>query len=294
MASSGRQKAWCNMEILCDKRCIIGEGPVWNAAEEKLYHINGAEKEIRILDLDTKELTVRKLDFGIAALAFGKKGEVLFSCWAGVFRLNDDGSRTLLYDPAKYEILYGNDAKVGPDGRFYVGTQSRRRMKLGEEIDGKLYCIDADGEVKVLLDGLRISNGFDWSMDARRFYHTDSDTHTIKEYAYDKNGPSLTYTGRQVKVPGVDGFTIDQKDRLYVACWGERRIAVVDTKTMEIVDSLDVPARIPASCCFAGKAMDQLVVVTAAWNSDFSEDPKAGYTFVQKTKTKGRLPFLFG
>lgn len=282
------------MELLCDVRCVIGESPVWNAAEGKLYHVGGADNSFHILDLTTKSLTVRKLDFGMAALAFTKQGGIIFSCWQGAFRLNPDGSRTHLYDPAKYEILYGNDAKVGPDGRFYVGTQSRKRMKLGDEIDGKLYCIDPKGRVTVLLDDLRLSNGFDWSMDQKRFYHTDSDTKIIKEYDYDPTTPSLRFTGRQINVPGVDGFTIDRHDRLYVACWGKGHIAVVDTKTMEIIDHIPVPAQIPASCGFAGENMDQLVVTTANWNSDLAQDPNAGFTFIHDTDTQGRPPFLFG
>ena len=282
------------MEILCNSRCTIGEGPIWNAAEEKLYHVGGANNGLHILDVETKAFSPRYLDFGMAALAFTKDGGIIFSCRAGAFSLHADGSRTHLYDPEKYQILYGNDAKVGPDGRFYIGTQSSKRMKLGDEIDGKLYCIDPNGEVKVLLDDLILSNGFDWSMDQKRFYHTDSDTKTIKEYAYDPTTPSLTFTGRQITVPGVDGFTIDEKDQLYVACWGKGHIAVVDTKTMQIIDYIAVPTQIPASCCFAGTAMDQLVVTTANWKSDLQQDPHAGFTFIHQTQTHGRPPFLFG
>ncbi len=282
------------MQILSRKHCVIGEGPVWNPFDSRLYHVNPYEKEICILDIATEQAAVRKLDFGVSAIGFGKKGEVLISTAEGAFLLNADGTRSPLYDREKYDIRYGNDAKVGPDGRFYVGTQSSKRIGVSDSIDGKLYCIDASGEVKILLNGLILSNGFDWSMDAQRFYHTDSDTKIIKEYAYDKNGPSLTFTGRQLHVPGVDGFTIDQNDFLYVACWGKGHIAVVDTKTMTVVDHIEVPTRIPASCCFAGEAMDQLVVVTAAWKTDSQEDPRAGCTFIQKTETRGRKPFLFG
>ena len=86
-----------------------------------------------------------------------------------------------LYDTSKYNILYANDMKVGPDGRIYVGTQSSKRYGVSDKIDGKLYSIDSSGEVRVLLDGLILSNGLEWSMDEKRFYHTDSDTHMIKE-----------------------------------------------------------------------------------------------------------------
>ncbi len=28
------------MNTICDKRCIIGEGPIWNEKEQKLYFTN--------------------------------------------------------------------------------------------------------------------------------------------------------------------------------------------------------------------------------------------------------------
>ena len=283
------------MKILSEKRCLIGEGPVWNPFDRKLYHVNGyGANEICCIDLETKENTVRKLDFGVAAMGFSKKGEMLISCADGAFILNDDGTRKPLYDRTRFEIKYGNDAKVGPDGRFYIGTQSSKRKGVGDAIDGKLYSIDKDGEVRILLDGLLLSNGFDWSMDEKRFYHTDSDTKIIKEYNFHKETGEISFTGRMVEVPGVDGITIDRNDFLYVACWGRGHIAIVDTADLQIKGYIDVPARIPASCGFAGENMDRLAVVTATLHVDPETDPNAGFTFLCDAGTNGRQPYLFG
>ena len=283
------------MNILSDKRCLIGEGPIWNTFDRSLYHVNGyGENEIHRIDLETKETSIRKLAFGVSAIAFSKSGDMLITCADGVFFLNADGSRTPLYDTEKYEIRYANDAKVGPDGRFYVGTQSQKRKGVGSAIDGKLYSIDESGEVKILLDGLILSNGLDWSMDGTRLYHTDSDTHRIREYSFTKETGNISFTGREVEVAGVDGFTIDEKDLLYVACWGKGHIAVVDIADMQVKRYIPVPARIPASCCFAGDEMDRLAVVTATLGADPRNDPRAGFTFISNINTHGRKPFLFG
>lgn len=283
------------MKVLSNKRCLIGEGPIWNEFDNKVYHVNGyGDNEICCIDLETGKNTVRKLDFAVAAMGFSRKGEMLISCFDGAFILNDDNTRTPLYDREKYKIKYGNDAKVGPDGRFYIGTQSSKRKGVGDAIDGKLYSIDKNGNVKVLLDGLILSNGFDWSMDEKRLYHTDSDTGIIKEYNFDKEKGEITFTGRQVEVSGVDGFTIDQNDFLYVACWGYARIAVIDTSDMQIKEYINVPAKIPASCAFAGNDMEKLVIVTATLGSDLEKDKNAGYTFIYNSKTRGRKPYLFG
>jgi sugar lactone lactonase YvrE len=281
--------------VIRQNRCVIGEGPVWNAADEKLYFVNArGQNEICTYAPETGIISARAYDEGTSAIAFSKDGGMLVSRRNGAFYLNEDGSTSPLYDCEKYDLRYCNDAKVGPDGRFYVGTQSEKRVKVSDKINGRLYSIDKDGNVRILLEGLILSNGMEWSIDEKFFYHTDSDTKTIKEYAYDPTTPSLTFTGRQITVPGVDGFTIDEKDQLYVACWGKGHIAVVDTKTMEIIDHIPVPAQIPASCGFAGENMDQLVVTTANWNSDLAQDPNAGFTFIHDTDTQGRPPFLFG
>lgn len=283
------------MRILSKKHCIIGEGPVWNEFNNKLYQVNGfGANEILEIDVNTNELKTRNLLFGVAAIAFSKNGEMLVSCQDGAFILNNDNSKTPLYDAEKYELKYCNDAKVGPDGRFYVGTQSSKRKGVGEAIDGKLYSIDKNGNVKILLDGLILSNGFDWSMDEKRFYHTDSDTQIIKEYNFNKETGEISFTGREVRVNGVDGFTIDKNDFLYVACWGYGYIAVVDTRDMKIKDYINIPAKAPASCCFAGDNMDKLVVVTASYDIDLTADINAGFTFISDINTNGRKPYLFG
>ena len=187
-----------------------------------------------------------------------------------------------------------NDMKVGPDGRIYVGTQSSKRKGISEEIDGKLYSIDKDGNVRVLLEGLRLSNGMEWSLDEKRFYHTDSDTGIIREYFFDKESGDIVYTGREISVPGVDGFTIGMDGCLYVGCWGRGHVAVVDTETLSVRSHIEMPAKIPTSCGFMGEEMDHLAVTTADYGSDLEKDPNAGFTVIQMMNTTGRAPYLFG
>ena len=283
------------MTILCPKRCIIGEGPIWNDREQLLYYVNGYENEICIVNTASKELVVKKLpapETGVAAIAFGENGDIILSRSDGVFILRGD-EYIPLYDKDKYELRYCNDMKVGPDGRLYVGTLSEKKRRVSEKIDGKLYSIDNSGVVKLLLDGLIVSNGMAWSADGLRFYHTDSDTCFIKEYMLDSLTGDIRYTGREVYVLGVDGFTIDQNDNLFVACWGQGHIAVVDTAKMEITSYIKVPAAIPTSCAFVGQNMENLAITTATYGISEMEQDKDGMTFICAPGAKGRLPYLF-
>ncbi len=273
------------MKCISDKKCIIGEGPIWNEKEQLLYFVNGFANEICILDIFTGKLKIRE-NINAAAIAFDAENRIIISSNTGVYYLNDDNSQELIYP-----ISFGNDMKIGPDGRIYVGTQSSRRVGVSDKVDGKFYSIDKSGDARVLLDNLLLSNGLEWSMDEKRFYHTDSDTNIIKEYVFDKMSGNISYTGRCVEVKGVDGFTIDMKDKIYASCWGQGHIAVIDTKQMEIADYITTPAKISASCCFCGKDMDTLAVVTASYDCD---DENSGQTFIKKCNTTGRLPYLFG
>ena len=281
------------MEILSRKRCIIGEGPIWNAKERVAYIMNGLENEICKIDISSGELRVLHTRKLVAAIAFDKENRMIASCLDGVFYLDGD-EMTPLYDTEKYNISGGNDMKVGPDGRIYIGTQCEKRRGLSDKVDGKLYSIDKDGNVRTLLDGLILSNGMEWSMDEKRFYHTDSATQIIKEYSFDKESGDIEFTGRSVYVLGVDGFTIDKNDLLHVACWGQKHIAVVDTRDMEIIDYIDTPATAPASCAFVGEDMSHLLVVSANYNDAYLQDEYAGFTFKKKMSVGGRTPYLFG
>lgn len=282
------------MEVLCRNRCYIGEGPIWNEKERKLYFVNPGEKEICIADVYTGKLSVRKLEEKVSALAFAKDGSMLVSRKDGAYLLREDGAIENLYDPSKYRLKNCNDAKVGPDGRFYVGTQSSKRLGISEEVDGKLYSVDKDGNVKVLLEQMRLSNGFDWSMDEERLYHTDSDTHQIREFRFYKETGELENTGRVVFVPGVDGLTIGQDDCIYAACWGQGHVAKIDTKTLQGTEHIKVPTPIPASCAFAGDQMEFLAVTTCLFEYEQTSEPGAGFTYLHKMAIRGRKPYLFG
>ena len=283
------------MNICSCVRCNIGEAPIWNEEENLLYFTNGyGGNEICKLNLNDNTVIKQKVLIGVSAFAFNKQNKLIVSRQDGVFYLNKNNNVEQIYDTCKFSLKYCNDMKVGPDGRIYVGTQSSKRKGVSDKIDGKLYSIDKNGEVKILLDGLLLSNGLDWSMNEKRFYHTDSDTGLIKEYDFDKKTGNIEFTGRQVEVSGVDGFTIDQNDNLLVACWGRGHIAVVDTKTFSISSYIRTPFSIPTSCGFCGKDMSKLAITSATLGADLKTDVNAGFTAVLDNIGKGRKPYLYG
>jgi drug/metabolite transporter (DMT)-like permease len=73
------------MKVISNIHCTIGEGPIWNDFDGKLYQVNGFENQILVIDLSSGEVTVRQLDFSVAAMGFSKKEEMLISCLDGVY-----------------------------------------------------------------------------------------------------------------------------------------------------------------------------------------------------------------
>jgi len=280
-------------KISSDKKCNIGEGPIWNEKEQLLYFVNGFDDEICTLDIDTGEVETRKVDVGVAAIAFTKDYCMIVSRPDGVFILNEDDTTEKLYDTDKYDIRYANDMKIGPDGRIYVGTQCTKRLGLSDKIDGKLVSIDRNGCVRTLLEGLILSNGLEWSPDKERFYHTASETKIIREYDFDIKSGDISFTGREVNVLGADGFTVDRDGYIYAASWGGYRIHIIDPRSLKIVDMIEMPARATASCCFGGNDMRTLVAVTASYYIKPEVDPNAGFIFTEKREVGGIKPYLF-
>lgn len=57
------------MEILCRKRCTIGEGPFWNAGEEALYYTDGLQKRLYRYEFATHQHSVLPAAVGCAGFA---------------------------------------------------------------------------------------------------------------------------------------------------------------------------------------------------------------------------------
>ena len=74
-----------------------------------------------------------------------------------------------------------NDGGCDPDGRFLCGSMAYDERPGA----GALYRLDPDGSVAVVLEGVTISNGLEWSPDGTRAYYVDTPTREISVFAYD-------------------------------------------------------------------------------------------------------------
>lgn len=179
-----------------------------------------------------------------------------------------------------------NDGACDPRGRFLVGTKDitgRRR--------GALYSVERRVS-RVVLEGVGMSNGLDWSVDGKTFFYVDSSTHRIDAFDYDLDTGDLG-NRRVVREfdarDGLpDGLCVDAEDCLWIAFWGGGCVRRL-TRTGEIVAVVPIPTPLVTSCCFGGYGYDRLFVTTAYAAQSTADDPYAGCVFEIDANASGRV-----
>ena len=68
-----------------------------------------------------------------------------------------------------------NEGGCDPDGRFYCGSMAYDKTPGAAAI----HRLSTDGSVDVVLEGVTISNGLDWSPDGTRAYYNDTATEAV-------------------------------------------------------------------------------------------------------------------
>ena len=98
------------------------------------------------------------------------------------FALEDaDGTVTPLAELWDDPGVRMNDGGCDPDGRFYCGSMAYDKHTGGAAI----WRLDADRSARLVLDGVTISNGIEWSPDGSLAYYNDTATYCTDVFDYD-------------------------------------------------------------------------------------------------------------
>jgi sugar lactone lactonase YvrE len=184
-----------------------------------------------------------------------------------------------------------NDAEPDPSGRLLVGVMNFD-ANYGE---GFLLCIEPDGRIRLLLDGLTVPNGIAWSANAKIMYFIDSESRSVVAYPYDatsgKLGSKKTHCDLSQYDGVPDGMAIDTEGRLYVAMFGGSQIIVIDSQG-RVVSDIQLPCSQVTSCTFGGENLKTLFISTAAYQlPETSRDSEAnpGAIYAIDTEATGTL-----
>src|SRR5690606_2245158 len=164
-------------------RCSVGEGPVWDEAEQALYYIDILEQRVMRWDPASGEQRSWSVPAMVGSIALREQGGAIVALPDGIHALDLDSGAVgalALFDPPDPSVQLA-DGKVDRAGRFVFGTSHRQ----AKESVGGLFSLDVDGRITQLDDGLILGNGPCFSPDDRTLYHADSMRQTIYAYDYD-------------------------------------------------------------------------------------------------------------
>jgi sugar lactone lactonase YvrE len=265
----------------------LGEGPVWNPAKNQLSIVDIFARRVHLFDIQDGAIIATggfdcEGDVG-AALPTSDGGFVL--CLnTGIFFRDPSGAIAKICDlPVRGSEFRCNDAKLGPDGKLWVGIMDYD-ASAGQ---GSLWRIGRDGQCQMLLDNLTIPNGLDWWKD--EFWFVDGPAEQISLHKWSELG--LESTSRKIQTNGTpDGLTIDSNGEIWLSLWGEGRVDHFDSSGI-VIESVSVASPHSTSLCFAGEKLDTLVMTSAKYAmraEDLQSFQNAGDLFSFQTNSRGR------
>lgn len=246
---------------LLDCKTVLGEGPLWDVAEQKLYWIDILQPRIFRSDENGDGVEVWDLPEPIGSLALRETGGAVLSLVNGFYTFDfATGARELLA-PVSHRApnMRINDGKVDRRGRFLAGSMDMTEAAPA----GQVYSLGPDHAATPVFDGLTVSNGPCWSPDGSCFYISDSGASTIWANDYDPETGRVSNRrvfARYTAEDGMpDGATVDAEGYLWSAgvfAGKIYRYAPDGTRALTI----DMPVVCPTSVMFGGPDLNRLYV----------------------------------
>lgn len=258
------------IECLLDCENHLGEGPIWDVEEGRLYWVDGTGRRVGkpgIWRFDPRDGKVENwsLDHDIGAMALRKDGGIVLALDDGFYFYDlDSGSLDTieLIEPDQPRTRL-NDGKCDRKGRFFAGGMDDKEEL---EICG-LYRLDPDLKVTKIDNGIICSNGPCWSPDDKVFYFADTFKQEFWAYDYNietgdaSNKRVLATTEDDLGVP--DGSTVDEEGFMWNAqVIGGQLVRYAPDGSVE--RRIGMPVRNVTSLTFGGDNLDEIYVTSMA------------------------------
>lgn len=256
---------------------LVGESPVWRAAEQALYWVDIPAQKIVRLTLGAGERSEWVLPEKVACLAFDHRGTVLAGCETGLFaiRLIEGavGGEPVAVTGSKlaapvfpFAGMRFNDGRCDRQGRFWSGTMVQDMAAANPA--GALYRFDAQRVLsEPIVDALITQNGLAWSPDGTTMYLSDSHPLRRQIWAFDYDIEAGEPRNRRVFADlnyhdgRPDGAAVDA-DGCYWICANDAGLLLRFTPQGKLDRQIAVPAAKPSMCAFGGRDLDTLFVTS--------------------------------
>jgi sugar lactone lactonase YvrE/DNA-binding IclR family transcriptional regulator len=273
-----------SVKVLVDTRNLIGEAPVYDAANDRLFWVDMYDPAIFRFDCSSQELVSFSPGEMVTALALVPEG-LLVAAQSGLWLAHPDTGelvRSLGHAESHIPTNRFNDGKCDSKCRFWVNTVDSGFAPKA----GALYRMDPGGRFVTMETGLTVPNGMGWSPDNKTMYLADTAERTI--YAYDFREDSGDISNRHVlvRIPdeatgAPDGLAIDADGNIWVAMFDGWRISQF-SPAGALINEIVMPVPRPTSCVLRGHDNRTLFVTSArirVSESMLKEAPHSGAVF---------------
>jgi D-xylonolactonase len=285
-------------ELIADYQCVVGEGPLWHEDEQRLYWSDIVTGRLFRYDPSTGQHEQVYSGEQVGGFTIQADGALLLFMERGHIATWRDGMLTTLMEeiPAERPTRF-NDVIADPGGRVFCGTISPRYDEgAHQNVQGRLYRLDTDLTLTVLLEGIGVSNGMGFAPDQKQLYYTDTHTRDISLFDYDAATGAIANRRPFVVVPesgdegAPDGMTMDAEGCVWSARWGGGCLVRYAPDGTELT-RIRFPARKVSSAVFGGPDLTDLYVTTAGGHQKDVDGPGAGALFRVRPGVKGPREF---
>lgn len=273
-----------SVEQVGEVRAGLGEGPVWDAEQNRLIWIDIRLSRLYATDVASGETTHRDLPGAPGCVALVQGGGVVLAIGQDLVMIAEDGAARTIVSLPTSTVGRFNDGKPDAAGRFWVGTA----MAEGQS-DCGLWRFDATGGFAELAPGVSMSNGLGWSPDGTLMYYVDTMTRRIDVFDYDVGTGMVSGRRPWVSLPEdhlPDGLCVDAEGCVWLAVWGQSGVMCF-APDGALDRRIAVPTPLITSCAFGGPDLGTLFITTAC---EDESDPYAGQLFAVDTGAKGLPP----
>jgi len=276
--------------IVADHKSVIGECPLWNPFDNKLYWIDIPKGSILRYDPETGNHEEFYTGEVIGGFTIQEDGALLLFLERGAVKILKDGETSTVINKISEELdTRFNDVIADPEGRVFCGTMPAKDHKA------RLYRLDVDGSITKILDGIGISNGIGFTPDRKQMYFTDSPEGKIYQFDYDQKTGEIKNQRVFVTVPeseGVpDGMTVDKEGCIWSARWDGGCLLRYKPDGKEDL-RIQFPAKKISSVTFGGKDYRDIYVTTAGGDKREEEGSGAGALFYLNLDIQGVPEYL--
>lgn len=262
---------------LADYACNTGEGPLYHPDENCVYWTDIPAGRLFRYDVATGHHGQCYSGEPVGGFTLQDDGALLLFGARGAVHIWRNGELTpVLTDiPDERETRF-NDVIADPEGRVFCGTMPTKDRK------GRLYRLDTDGSLHLLLEGIGCSNGMGFTPDGTKMYYTDSGAREIYLFDYDRATGALTNQRLFARVPegeGVpDGMTVDANGNVWSTRWDGSCMVCYAPDGTEI-QRITFPARKVSCVTFGDSDYGTMYITTAGGHIKETDGALAGNLF---------------